>query len=361
MAQQEKSVNPGGNRPKPQGGGAKGGNTPKPGQSAKDRSKAQSRPVSASSSGKKSGGGRPPAGRGPGGRGGAPTAPKRMSGALMAWIAVGVVIVVIAALVIVKLASNNTSTTPPTPVTPASPQLVSQLTTIPTSVFDSVGVTYPTGVTSSPPTVKHGNPPLTIDGKTPAMLYYGAEYCPYCAAERWAVAIALSRFGTWSGLNTTASSGADVFPSTHTLSFRSATLTSPYITFTAIERYTNVPLASGAGYTDLEIPTAAENKIITTYAAQTPGASSTGQIGFPFIDINNTVLISGATYTPAVLEGLTWSEIGSGLNDPTNPVTQAIIATSNYISAGICHATGGQPADVCNSSGVQAATKALKL
>ena len=31
---------------------------------------------------------------------------------------------------------------------------------------------------------------MTLDGKSPAMLYYGAEYCPYCAAERWAMAVA---------------------------------------------------------------------------------------------------------------------------------------------------------------------------
>src|SRR5215471_17073708 len=37
--------------------------------------------------------------------------------------------------------------------------------------------------------------PLTSGGK-PEMLYIGAEYCPYCAAMRWSMAVALSRFGT---------------------------------------------------------------------------------------------------------------------------------------------------------------------
>ena len=51
--------------------------------------------------------------------------------------------------------------------------------------------------TSAPTTITGA--PLTSGGK-PEMLYIGAEYCPYCAAERWAMIVALSRFGTFSGL-----------------------------------------------------------------------------------------------------------------------------------------------------------------
>ena len=61
------------------------------------------------------------------------------------------------------------------------------------------------------------------------------------------------------------------------------------------------------------------------------------------------------------MNGLTREQIASGLSDPTNPVTQAIVATSNYISASICKITGGQPANVCTSKGVQAAAKAMKI
>ena len=47
----------------------------------------------------------------------------------------------------------------------------------------------------SPLTATTGQPALTSGGK-PEILYVGAEYCPYCAAERWAMVVALSRFGT---------------------------------------------------------------------------------------------------------------------------------------------------------------------
>ena len=46
------------------------------------------------------------------------------------------------------------------------------------------------------------------------MLYIGAEFCPYCAAMRWSMAVALSRFGTFTPLHGIHSSSTDVDPST---------------------------------------------------------------------------------------------------------------------------------------------------
>ena len=40
----------------------------------------------------------------------------------------------------------------------------------------------------------------------------GAEFCPYCATERWSVVMALSKFGTFSHLVGTTSSSTDVDP-----------------------------------------------------------------------------------------------------------------------------------------------------
>ncbi len=354
MAQNKQGTTTGGNKPKPTSG--QGG---RPDQGAKDKSKAQSRQVSAKA-----------AGRGSGGRGGnvpkggarpGQSQPKRgISGTMLAWGAVGVVIVIVAVLVIVKVTGSSTANLSYTPVTPAPASVVNQVISIPSSVYDTVGITSST-IPVSAPTVINGQPPMSIRGKSPAMIYYGAEYCPYCAAERWAMTAALSRFGTWSGLKVTASSHSDVYPQTNTFSYYGATLTSPYLAFASIEQYTNVPLASGPGYTTLENPTAEEKAIIAKYSSTTFVPSNTQGIGFPFIDINNRVLISGASFDPGALAGLTWQQIASGLNDPTNPVTQAIVATANYISASICSGTKGAPASVCTSSGVQAAAKALKL
>ena len=49
----------------------------------------------------------------------------------------------------------------------------------------------------------------------------GAEYCPYCAAERWSMIVALGRFGTFSGLQTMRSSSTDSRPQHADLDVRS--------------------------------------------------------------------------------------------------------------------------------------------
>src|ERR1700737_1796580 len=109
MAQDQKKIPTGGNKPKP--GNSPGGVA---GQSAKDRSRAQSRPVTgkapAGKVGKASGGG----GKGgntprPGGRPAPASPPRKLSGAMMAWGAVGLVIVVVAVLVIVKIAGGSST------------------------------------------------------------------------------------------------------------------------------------------------------------------------------------------------------------------------------------------------------------
>jgi len=297
----------------------------------------------------------------PGGKPAAAAAGNSRTGVYVAWGAVALVVVVVAALFIVKATSSSTQDLSYTPVTPAPAQVVHDVTTIPTSTWNKVGVS---DTSVAKPTVLSGQPAMTIDGKTPAMLYYGAEYCPYCAAERWAMAAALARFGTWSNLQVTASSHTDVDATTHTFSFHGATLDSPYITFKSIEQYTNIPVAGSAGeYTNLQNPTKEEGQILATYSSSKflPNGSSNGSISFPFVDINNGLLVSGASYDPQILAGLSWTDISGSLSDPTNPITQAVLTTGNYMSAGICQATHGQPGSVCTSSGVQAAAKALGI
>jgi hypothetical protein len=347
---------PAGNTPKP------GGNTPKPRpgtSSAKEASRAQSRPV---------------AGKGPGGKGGAggntprpgnqrqvAAGPRGRSGALIAWGAVGLVIVVIVVIVVIKATGGNSNANAAyTPVTPAPASIVTDVTSIPASVYDAVGTGIPSRAQPNPPIVLSNQPPLTLGGKTPAMFYYGAEYCPYCAAERWSMTAALSRFGTWSNLDVTASSHTDFAPATPTFSYRSATFTSQYLTFFPDEQYTTTPNSSG--FTTLQNPTKEEQAVLNKYSSPTfiPGATA-GQVGFPFVDIGNVALISGATYSPLMLAGLSHNDIASHLSDPTNAVTQSIVGTANYITAAICASTKQQPTAVCTSSGVRAAATALKL
>lgn len=286
-------------------------------------------------------------------------APRRSPTTLLTWGAVGLVLVIVVALVVVKFATGgSTPATVDSTWVAVNPTVAHQATNIPTSVYNEVGIKTP-AVQTNPPTVVNGQPPLTYGGK-PGAYYFGAEYCPYCAAERWAIVASLSRFGKFSGLGAMQSSSTDVFPNTQTFTFLKSHYDSSYLALKTQEYESNVPLANGNGYTILQNFTGDDRHLVTKYdtTKYVPGTSNGA---FPFFDIGNKMIVSGASYSPSILGGLTRDQIAAGLDDPTNPVTQAIVATSNYMSAGICATTKQQPADVCTSKGVTEAAKALKL
>ncbi len=179
-------------------------------------------------------------------------------------------------------------------------------------------------------------PALTSGGK-PEMLYIGAEWCPYCAAERWSMAVALSRFGSFSPLKGIHSSATDTYPNTATLTFYKSTYTSKYLVFAPVENQdVNRQL--------LQKPTAAQQALWTKYAP--PGN------GYPFIDIGNR-FVATATYNPQVLQGLTWSQIASDLHNPSSAVAQGADGSANMFTAAICKMTGNQPASVCTTAPVK--------
>jgi hypothetical protein len=287
----------------------------------------------------------------------------RFSPTVLAWTAVNLVLVIVVVLVVVRATlGSGPATGSHQAVQPASAQLVHEVSAVPEAVFNRIGIGIPSAFAGNAPIVIAGQPPLTLEGKTPSVMYYGAEYCPFCAAERWAMVVALARFGTWHGLETTASGLLDGDFST--FSFRSTTLKSRYVHFVPIEACTNQPDARAAGcngYGTLETPTKAEQAVLAKYAGPRFVPGNTEGISFPYVDIDNRVLISGSTYQPTVLTGLSQAEIAGGLTDPTNPVTQSVVGTANYLSAAVCSATGGMPSSVCTSAGVRAASNAMKL
>ncbi len=285
---------------------------------------------------------------------------------LFTWIAAIAVVAVVATLVVVKIASGSNGAAS-SAWTAADPAALKAVTSIPASEFDSVGVTSP-GIPVSAPAKTKGQTLLTttVNGKTlPVFMYVGAEYCPFCAAERWSVVAALSRFGKWSNLGNGVSSTktGEVYPGTQTFTFQKATFSSPYVAFSGVEEFTSVWNNSLGFYEKLTKPTkiqqATWKKYDTSAFIPTLQPSQDGSI--PFVSVGNQFLSSGASYSPAPLQGMTRATIAQGLSDPTSPVTQAIVATANYQSAAICAVDGNKPASVCNSAGVRAAKTALGL
>jgi len=245
------------------------------------------------------------------------------------------VILVIVTFVIVKVNQQRTVVAD-TPSAPASSALQASLKNIPAATFDAVG----TGTGVSAPTTVTG-PALMADGK-PRVLYIGAEYCPFCAAQRWAVVAALSRFGTFSNLGVAFSGAADSYPNTATLSFHGATYSSSLLSFTGVEESTNIAKANG-GYTALDTPTAADAALFAHY-------NSKG--GIPFADFGNKYVWVGSAVQPDVLQGLTQTQIAAGLQDPSSAIAKQVLGAANLMSAALCAITNGQPATVCGSTAV---------
>ena len=67
--------------------------------------------------------------------------------------------------------------------------------------------------------------------------------------------------------------------------------------------------------------------------------------GYPFVDFGNKVFVLGPSYDPGVLAGLDQQEIAAKLTNPTDPVTQGIVGTANYLTA-VHLRHDGEPAGV---------------
>jgi len=269
----------------------------------------------------------------------------------MALGSIAVVVVLVVVLVIVKVTGSNGPVSLKAPTDrPASAAVAAAVTGVPISVMDAVGVS--TAV--SPPLVDRSQPLLMLNAK-PGAIYIGGEFCPLCAAERWAIVVAFSKFGSFTGLDETTSSPWDgtAYP---TLSFRHATYSSALITFQPVEFQGNDTHGLGTRKVIRQL-TAQQSALWATYANSYTG----GNQGFPFLDIGNRVLGMTSSYDPTVLTGLTQAQIARALSTPTDPVTQRIVGSANYLMAGICSLTAGQPSQVCSSTAVTTAGRSLAL
>jgi hypothetical protein len=261
---------------------------------------------------------------------------------LIAGGSVAVVLALVVALIVAKLAQS------PAPASTASavadPAVARQITSIPAATFNAVGAGTATGLKPV-----SGQPELTAGGK-PELLYMGGEYCPFCAAERWAIAAAVSRFGTLSGVHFIHSSPTDVYPSTPTLTFDKSSYTSKYLAFAPVEWYGEKPDPSTPfGHAYLQQPTPQQAALFKKYS----GGS------FPFVDIGNRYLVPQAQYLPSALANLSWAQVAAAMRNPSSPVGKDIDGAANMITAAICNLTHGQPPNVCTSPGVTAASRSI--
>ncbi len=186
-------------------------------------------------------------------------------------------------------------------------------------------------------------PPLTAGGK-PEVLYVENGYCPYCVAETWPLIVALSRFGTFSGLSTSRSPRFEGIAPSDGWTFSGASYSSRYLSFVPVETHSTrlvTPTANpahAASYRVLQKLTPAEQGILGTYdkLEQTP-----------FFDFGGQTVMLGSTLSPSVLAGLNWNQIAADLRRPRTAAGQAIISGVGVLTAQFCQLTDDRPVAAC--------------
>jgi hypothetical protein len=194
------------------------------------------------------------------------------------------------------------------------------------------------------------SPSLSTASTNDVVSYVGAEYCPYCAIQRWALLVALSKFGTFTNLNREVfSSSSDAFPHLASWSFVGAKYMSKYFRFDPVELSSDNRDTAGE-YAPLESMTAPQRVAYDRFNPQ-------GEL--PFVDFGNHYVTRGASSSPAVLEGLSLSGIGIDLGNPKSPVARAVDGTANYFIAALCSMTQLNAPAICSTSVALAASKDL--
>ena len=270
--------------------------------------------------------------------------------ALVTGVFVVLVLAIVGVLLVVKVTRGSTVATPPA-VTPAPGTVVQQVSSVPAATWATVGAPSPTG---PPPSVLSRRRPLVLDGR-PGVLFVGSEFSPYSAAMRWALVVALSRFGTFAHLGATTSSSAEVFSGISTFSFVGTTFHSRYLALSAVEEYgPALDSTEPAGFPLLRRPPGWAQRLMRL---DDDGAE------VPFLDIDNRVVMVGAEtgFSPGVLQGRSMAQIAGQLASPTTSVAEAVVGEANVITAAICQATGQRPGPVCRSSGADAGALRLGL
>jgi hypothetical protein len=216
---------------------------------------------------------------------------------------------------------------------PAAATIVRAVTTVGPSVIATVG----TGNLPDPYRAISG-PALTTHGP-PQVLYIGGEFCPYCAADRWSLVNALSRFGTFSHLHYMRSAVDEGNIATFT--FHGSGYSSRYLSFVPIEN-------EDRNRNQLQPLTPKQQQLLSTL----------GGNGYPFVDIAGQYANDASNAYPggfdqSVLSGKDWSQIAGALSNAHDPITQGIIGNANYLTAAICMVTHQQPGRACNTATIR--------
>jgi thiol-disulfide isomerase/thioredoxin len=187
-----------------------------------------------------------------------------------------------------------------------------------------------------------------VEGGKPLVFFMGAEWCPFCATERWALVKATSRFGKWSGLGELSSrEGQDYFGSLATYDLTKATYTSKYLNLRHKELATvdGEPLQKLGSFEEKLVDEYDERGSIPFLFAAGPSGRYTVELGF----------------SPGLLTGQTFAALHQGVTtEAPTPAVEAIDGQTDAITALICKLDGQQPAGVCAKGSIPALERELE-
>ena len=226
-----------------------------------------------------------------------------------------------------------------------SPSLVAEVTRVPVSVMVAAATSKGEAALAPRAALPVRNKALSLAGK-PQVIYIGAEYCPFCAAERWALVMALSKFGTFRDLSGTTSSDTDVNPSTPTFSFYGSSYDSPYVSFVPVEMKINTFDRSSGTYPPLQALSRSQLALMTRWDAPPYTEANAGTI--PFLYIAGRYLKIGAQYVPNAISGENFSKAAVYLTSGKNAGSKGIEASAGLLLGDICSVSHDQPTLVCS-------------
>jgi hypothetical protein len=185
---------------------------------------------------------------------------------------------------------------------------------------------------------------VRLSGK-PEVLFVGAQYCSFCAAERWAIVKALGQFGSWSNVHRATQGGTSAgFKAVPTFDLTKASYQSKYVALVSKDYldYNGNPLQT------------LNNREQALFQQYDP------QGGTPMVLVADYKML-GSGYSPGNIDGQSFSAVQSALQQGgSNNFVHVINAEANAITAILCHADGMQPSRVCGRPVIKQAAAKLK-
>ena len=182
----------------------------------------------------------------------------------------------------------------------------------PDGKFNKVGTPLPANIGDF---YKISSTPSLMGGKV-SVLLVASEACPYCAAESWAIYMAMASYGTWSGVQYIESNSSDIFPNTPGLTFLNYAYESSSVVFNGFE-------VSNRNWEPLQKLNFSDQGIFSEYDQNE---------NIPFVLIGGVYLLEGSSYSPGLLKNLTPAEIMKNISsNHNNTYLKAIDNGSNTI------------------------------